>query len=474
MRSRRCLFLLLLSALAARPSGAYTNCGATLAYLGHVPEERRLVIAGMGAITPVGRTARETWQGVRDGRNGITRIDVFPGAERLPVSIAGQVADFRFGTPSQYGFLRRSAAMSRTHQFAVVAAVEAARDAGILRGEPGHWVVGHDPLRTAVLVGSTQGEIAGVQTAAVELEGQTETPVAVSDVQLALRGIPGMVQGHVSLALAARGPSSCPSAACASGAQAIALAGALILGGLADVVVAGGADAHLTPVDIAARHALGVLSTRNDAPERASRPWDKDRDGFVLGEGAGIVVVTSERYAREHGLPIRAYLAGAGMTSDAESLSAPSPEGQARAMALALRQAGLSPRHVGYVHAHGTSTPRGDVAELVGLQRVFDDHVTEMRVSSTKSHMGHLLGASGAVGTVVALSAMADGWAPPTRNLDEPGLAGAAGLGLDENALRRFRLVPHVAETIDVEAVAVNAFALGGQNVVLVFVRPPR
>jgi 3-oxoacyl-[acyl-carrier-protein] synthase II len=359
-----------------------------------------------------------------------------------------------------------------------VAAVEAARQAGILQGEPGRWELNHEPLRTGVFIGSTQGEVAGIETAALELEAQKADEKlrlgthGVNDIQLALKGIPGMVQGHVAMALQARGPSSCPSAACASGSQAIGLAGMMVLNGLADVMVAGGADAVISPVGVSARQRLGVLSTRNGEPERASRPWDAERDGFVMGEGAGVVVVTTEAYAKAHGYPIYAYLAGFGMSSDASSLSAPSPEGQARARGMALAQAGLSPSQIGYVHAHGTSTARGDVAELASLKLVFGEHVTRMRVSSTKAHMGHLLGASGSVGAIVGIQGMLAGWAAPTINLERPGLAEATGFGIDERDMNAFQLVPQEAEPIDVDAIAVNSFGLGGQNAVLVFVRP--
>lgn len=465
-------------AVAAPPARAmYVNCGATLDYLGRVKDpSRRLVVVGSGgAVTPLGHNVPDTWAGILEGRSGVRRLEILDG---LPVQIAGQVRDFRMGPASRYGFLKRTVALSRTHQLATVAAVEAARSAGILVGSPGKWALNHDPERTGVFIGSTQGDVSGVEEGAIELDRQRSAgtrPLAISDPQLALKGIPGMVQGHVAIALQARGPVSCPSAACASGSQSIALAAALILGGAAEVFVSGGADAIITPTGMGARANLrGALSRRNHEPELASRPWDKDRDGFVLGEGAGVLVLTTEQYALDRGYPIEAYLAGWGMTSDANSLTSPSPDGQARAMRLALDMAGLAPWQIGYVHAHGTSTKVGDLAELVGLKRVFGDHVRDLRVSSTKSHMGHLLGASGSVGSIVALQAMLHGLAPATRNLRERGLSDVTDGELTEAELRTFQLVAGEPEPIDVDAVAVNSFGLGGQNVVLVFVRPPR
>jgi len=416
-------------------------------------ERRRVVITGLGAVTPLGNTAEEFWTGLLQGRSGIGPITKFDaterdasGAYRYPTRIAGEVRNF---DPLKYLDRKEARRLDPYLQYAVACAVMAVEDAGL---DPARV----DGTRFGVLIGSGIGGIATL------LEGERtrleKGPERVSPFLIPMM-IVNMASGLVSMRFGARGPNSAVVTACATGNHAIGDAFRLIQRGDADVMIAGGAEAMVVPLAIAAFCAMKAMSTRNDAPEKASRPFDAGRDGFVPSEGGGVVVLEALEHARRRDARIYCEVVGYGMTADAYHMTAPDPDGDgaARAMAAALRDAGLAPAEVGYINAHGTSTPYNDKFETLAIKRVFGDHARRLAVSSTKSMTGHLLGAAGGVEAIATALALHHGVLPPTINYETPD----PDCDLD--------YVPNHARKQEVEVALSNAFGFGGTNATLAF-----
>jgi 3-oxoacyl-[acyl-carrier-protein] synthase II len=400
-----------------------------------------VVVTGIGATTPLGGDAASTWDALVAGRSGVRAL-TYEWAEELPVRIAAELAE----SPTDKLDRIKVRRLDRAEQTALVAAWEAWRDAG----EPD---VPKD--RLAVVVGSGIGGATTLLAQDDILESKGARRVSPHTVPMLMPNGPA---AWVGLELGAQAGVHAPTSACATGAEAIAWGLEIIRGGRADVVVAGGTEAVIQPLPIAGFAAMRAMSTRNDEPEKASRPWDKGRDGFVLGEGAGVVVLERAESARARGAKIYARLAGAAMTSDGYDIVQPHPEGAGavRAIANALRDADIDPRDVMHVNAHATSTPVGDMAEVIALHRALGDHPV---ITSTKSMTGHLLGAAGAVEAIATILAVRHGTVPPTINLDDPD----DGLDLDVAA--------HKARHLDIPAALNNSFGFGGHNAVLIFAR---
>jgi 3-oxoacyl-[acyl-carrier-protein] synthase II len=400
-----------------------------------------VVITGLGATTPLGGDVASTWDGLVSGASGVGPLTQ-DWAAQLPVRIAAQLAV----EPSQVldrVFARR---LDRSEMTAIIAAREAWSDAGSPSIES---------ERLAVSIGTGIG---GAQTLLQQddiLEASGPRRVSPHTVPMLMPNGPA---AWVGIELKAQAGVHCVASACATGSEAIALGLDIIRSGRADIVVAGGTEAVIHPLPIAGFASMRAMSTRNDEPERASRPWDKGRDGFVLGEGAGIVVLERADHARARGARIYARLAGAGLTSDGYDIVQPHPDGDGavRAIKAALRDAALDPADVTHVNAHATSTPVGDMGEIRGLHRALGDHPV---ITSTKSMTGHLLGAAGAVESIATILAVTNGLVPPTINLDDPD----DGLDLD--------VVAHKARHLDIPAAINNSFGFGGHNAVLVFTR---
>jgi 3-oxoacyl-[acyl-carrier-protein] synthase II len=403
------------------------------------------VVTGLGAVTPVGHSAAETWQALVAGRSGVARITLFdPGA--LPVQIAAEVKGF---DPTPYVDAKAASRLERFTQFALAAAAQALADAGVTVDEGNADRIG--------VVMNTGGGGVGL----VERETQLmleRGPRRVSPLFVPMM-MPNIGACQVSISLGLRGPAVTSTAACAAGVQAVVDAVRLIRDGDADVLVAGGSEAALTPLAFAGMANMRALSRRNDEPERASRPFDTDRDGFVFGEGAVALVLERRAHAEARGARIYARVLGGALTADAHHITAPDPEGRgaARALARALAHAGLAPADIDYVCAHATSTPVGDVAEARAIRAVFGAHADRLAVSSPKAMVGHLMGAAGALSAMVAVKAIHEGVVPPTINLDR------------QDPEVRLDCVPHTARRLPVRAAIANGFGFGGQNIVAVF-----
>ena len=408
---------------------------------------KRVVVTGMGAITPVGNSVRDSWSSLVAGCSGIERITHFD-ASALGVRICGAVKGF---DPAQVMAKKDARKVDVFIQYGIAAVAEAINDAGIcIEQDNAH--------RYGVAIGSGIGGLTSIeQNHSALLKGG---PRRISPFFIP-SAIVNMAAGWASMKYNLQGPNFATSTACASGSHAIALAARTIACGDADVMVAGGAEKGSSALGIAGFAAARALSTRNDEPAKASRPWDASRDGFVLGDGAGILVLEEYHHALARGAHIYAELSGIGMSGDAWHMTAPAENGRgaARAMLSALEDAGLHPEDVSYINAHGTGTIAGDVAETQAMHTVFADHAAQLAVSSTKSMTGHLLGAAGAVEAVFAIQSLVTGMVPPTINLDEPG----SGCDLD--------YVPHQARQMAMDHVLSNSFGFGGTNVTLAFSR---
>jgi 3-oxoacyl-[acyl-carrier-protein] synthase II len=403
----------------------------------------QVVVTGMGALTPLGDDVPSTWQGLLAAANA-TRALEDDWVGDLPVRIAAPVA----ADPAEHiprAELRR---LDRVQQLALLAAREAWADAGKPEVEP---------ERLAVVIASGIG---GVQTLLAQYDVLKERGASRVSPHLVPMLMPNGAAATVELEFGARAGAHTPVSACASGAEAIAVGLDLIRAGRADVVLAGGSEAAIHPLPLAGFAAMRALSPRNDEPAAASRPFDKARDGFVLGEGAGVVVLEREGSARARGARITATLLGAGASADAHHIAAPEPNGAgaARALSLALRDAGIDPADVAHVNAHATSTPLGDVAEAKAIRTAFGSAADELVVSATKGCTGHLLGAAGAVEAIATVLALRDGTAPPTRNLSDPD---------DDVDLDLARLDPRPLPAG--KCAVSNAFGFGGHNLTLVF-----
>jgi len=412
-----------------------------------VRPSRRVVVTGIGLITPVGTGTQESWSALLAGESGVGPITQFDTTDH-PVTIAGEVSDF-----DALDFIGRKDAkkMDRFIQFSVAAAKLAAEDAGLA-------IPVDNPTRCGVLIGVG---LCGLQT--IESAGEilrTKGPRRLSPFMLP-RLISNLAPGQVSIHLGAEGPNFGVVSACATGAHSVGEAMRKIERGDADVIFAGGSEATVTPLGVAGFAAMKALSKRNDDPERASRPFDASRDGFVVAEGAGVLVLESLEHARGRRARIYAELAGYGQSSDAHHITQPEPNGRGaiRSMTAALNDAGLDSDAIKYINAHGTSTSAGDAAETKAILKVFGEHAHRLWVSSTKSMTGHMLGAAGAVEAAVCALAIHHGQVPPTINLDTVDPA----CTLD--------YVPHTSRAGSVDVALSNSFGFGGTNVSLVLKR---
>ena len=408
---------------------------------------RRVVITGLGVVSPVGSSLEKFWKNITAGKSGIGRITKFD-PEGYPVQIAGEVKDF---DPLQYFDRKEVRRTDPFIQFAVGAAVQAVNQSGLEESDV-------DKTRVGVLIGSGIG---GLSTIEQQLKILWEKgPKRVSPFCVPMEII-NMASGLVSIRFGYKGPNISVVTACATGTHAIGEAFRTIQYGDADVMVAGGAESCITPLAVAGFAAAKALSTRNDEPEKASRPFEKNRDGFVMGEGAGIVVLEELEHAKGRGAKILAEVVGYGTSGDAYHMTAPAPEGEgaARAMANALKDAGIKPEDVDYINAHGTSTKFNDLFETMAIKRVFGDYAYKVKISSIKSMIGHLLGAAGGVEVVSSVMTLQTGIIPPTINYEEPD----PECDLD--------YTPNEAVKADVRYVLKNSFGFGGTNACLVLKR---
>ena len=410
-------------------------------------EVPRVVITGMGAISPLGLDVPGLWQGIKQARSGVGPITRFD-PEAVETKFAAEVKGFDPLTVLDRKEARRT---DRVIQFALAAADEALR-ASELRITP------ENGDRVGVLIGSGIGGIESLSDGFATLFSRGPGRVSPFLVPMMIADMPA---GMVSIRTGAKGPNYAPVSACATSGHAIGEAAAIIRRGDADVMIAGGAEAPIVPIALAGFNSARALSTRNDDPAHASRPFDATRDGFVMGEGAGIVILERLEHAQERGAPILAELAGYGATADAYHITMPDEvgSGAAKAMELALKSAGLRPEDIDYVNAHGTSTPANDRLETLAIKSVFGEHAQRMPVSSSKSQVGHLLGAAGAVEGIICILALREGLLPATINYREPDPA----CDLD--------VVPNTPREADLRTVVSNSFGFGGHNVSLVFRR---
>ena len=398
-------------------------------------------------MSPLGVGTAENWSALLAGKSGIGPITRFDTTE-YPSRIAGEVKGFN---PLDYVDKKEVKKSDTFIHFALAAARFALEDSGLRIDE-------ENADRVGVVIGSGIGGLPLIEaTHKILLE---KGPSRVSPFFIPGQ-IVNMAAGQVSIHHGARGPNTSPATACTTGLHAIGDAFRFIQSDEADAMIAGGTEAVITPLAVAGFCAMRALSTRNDEPEKACRPWDAGRDGFIMGEGCGLVVLEEMESAKRRGAPIYAEVVGYGMSADAYHISAPHPQGEGavRVMRAALRDADIEPERIGYINAHGTSTPLGDLSEVRAIKRVFGDHAYKLAVSSTKSCTGHLLGAAGGLETGILALAVRDQILPPTINLDEPG----EGCDLD--------FVPHTARKVDLEYAASNSFGFGGTNASIILKR---
>ncbi len=406
---------------------------------------RRVVITGLGVVSSLGNTVEEFWNNIINGRSGISRISKFDVSE-YPSQIASEIRDFN---PDEFISPKDAKRLALFTQYAIFAAKKALEDAGLEINEENADKIG-------VLIGSGIG---GIEVLEEQIEKLiTKGPKRVSPFFIPMM-ISNMASGNVSIYTGAKGPNSNAVTACASGTTAIGEAMEMIKRGDADIMIAGGTEASITPSALAGFGNMKALSTRNDEPEKASRPFDAERDGFVIGEGGGILILEELESARKRGAKIYAELLGYGSTGDAYHMTQPSPggEGAARAMELAIRKAGIAREELGYINAHGTSTPLNDKLETNGIKTVFKEHAYKLMVSSTKSMTGHLLGAAGGIEAVICAKTLKEGIVPPTINYENPDPE--CDLDYVPNEAREYPGLKYVMS---------NSFGFGGQNACLV------
>jgi len=414
---------------------------------------RRVVVTGLGLVTPLGNGVNTTWKNLLKSESGIRRIDTF-NTEAYPAKIAGLVP--QGNGPGQFNFEDYVPAKERRRMddfiiYGVAATEEALKDSG--------WVPETEEQKemTGVMIGSGVGGLPRIYEASVTLREEGPRKISPFFIPSCLINL---VSGQVSIRHDFKGPNHAPVTACSTGAHAIGDAARLIQWGDADVMVAGGTEASVCEIGVAGFAALRALSTNfNDEPTKASRPWDQKRDGFVIGEGAGIVILEEYEHAKKRGAKIYAEVLGYGLSGDAHHITAPAEDGNGgfRAMRNALRRAELNPEDIGYVNAHGTSTPLGDLIEFNAVKRLFGASASQVSMSSTKSSIGHLLGAAGGVEAIFSILAMRDGVLPPTLNLDHP-----------SEGCEDIDLVPHTAKEKKIRYVMSNSFGFGGTNASLV------
>ena len=415
---------------------------------------KRVVVTGMGLVTSLGSGVKANWERLIDSQSGIRAIQSFDLTD-LPSKIAGEVPSGSTGdglfNADEWVSSKDQRRMDTFIVYGVAAAVQAVEDAG--------WAPADEQslLRTGVSIGSGIGGLSEISRGALTVDDGKVRRLSPFFIPSSLINL---ISGHVSIKYGFKGPNHAVVTACSTGAHSIGDAARMIMLDDADVMVAGGAEAAVCRLGMAGFSQAKALSTNfNDTPEQASRPWDRDRDGFVMGDGAGVVVLEELEHAKARGAPIHAEVVGYGMSGDAHHITAPAPDGNGayRCMTTAIGRAGLTPEEIGYVNAHGTSTPLGDEIEMEAVKRVFGNASSSLAMSSTKSAIGHLLGAAGAVEAIFSMLAMANGVVPPTLNLDNPLDSG----GID--------LVPHRARERNITAALSNSFGFGGTNASLVF-----
>ncbi len=409
--------------------------------------KRRVVITGIGMVTPLAHEAESTWQAILAGRSGVASIDHFDATD-LSCQICSRVKNF---DPTLYMPEKEARKRDYFIQYGMAAAIQAITDSSL-------QVTEENAHRIGLAIGSGIGGLPTIEryhSVLLESGPRRISPFFIPGALI------NMIAGNLSIQYGMKGPNIALVSACTTGTHNIGLAARSIAYGDADVMVAGAAEMATTKLGISGFAAMRALSTRNNEPEKASRPWDKDRDGFVLGDGAGMLVLEEYEHAKARGARIYAELAGFGMGADAYHMTSPDPEGKGAAVSMtaALKDAGMNPEDVQYINAHGTSTPAGDELEIMGIKHSFGDHAYRLAVSSTKSMTGHLLGAAGAVEAIFCLLALRDQVAPPTINLDHP----------SENC--DLNLVPHQAQAMSMDVVLSNSFGFGGTNGTLVFKR---
>ena len=411
-----------------------------------VDKRRRVVVTGLGALSPVGNTASESWDSVVAGRSGVATITRFDPTD-YETRFAGEVKGF---DPDAVLGKKESRRMDRHAQLGVAAALEARANAGLVNAEV-------DPFRVGVLMGTGMGAMETLEQGAETL--LTRGPGRIGPF-FAPMSLPNMAAGMSAIFLGAKGPCVGTVSACASSAHAIGEGVEMIRRGVVDVVYAGGTEAPVTRLSVAGFGAMGALSKRNDEPERASRPFDADRDGFVLGEGAAVLVLESLEHAEKRGATILAEVAGYAATDDANHMVQPAPEGEGvgRAMRLALADAGLTPADIGYLNAHATSTKIGEKYETQAIKSVFGDGAYSLPVSSTKSMTGHLLGAAGSLEATFCINALRTGCLPPTINYET----------VDPDCDLDY--IPNTAREVRLRAVMNNSLGFGGHNVSVIFI----
>lgn len=409
-------------------------------------QNRRVVVTGLGLLSPLGLNVKDTWEALKAGKSGIKpidRFDVSNYASRIGGSIPN---DF---DPTQYLSAKEARKVEVFLQYGIAASFEAIEDSGLV-------ITDENAHRIGAAIGSGIGGLPMIErnhSALLNGGPRRVSPFFIPG------AIINMTAGYLSILKGLKGPTIAIVTACTTGSHNIGDAARMIAYGDADVMIAGGTEMATCPLGVGGFSAMRALSTRNDEPEKASRPWDKDRDGFVLADGAGILVLEEYEHAKRRGAHIYCELAGYGMSSDASHMTAPCADGSGglACMLNAIKDAQINPSDVDYLNAHGTSTPIGDVAEIVGIKRAFGDHVKQLLVSSTKSMTGHLLGAAGSAEAIFSILALRDNVAPPTINLDNP------DDGCDIN------LVPHTAQERTIRVALSNSFGFGGTNASLVF-----
>lgn len=409
--------------------------------------KRRVVVTGLGMLTSLGHDVDSTWQAILAGKSGVAKIDHFDASD-LSCQICSRVKNFDATL-----YMPEKEARKRDYfiQYGMAAAIQAIQDSGL-------QVTEANAHRIGLAIGSGIGGLPSI-------EKHHATLLESGPRRISPFFIPGalinMIAGNLSIQYGMKGPNIALVSACTTGTHNIGLAARSIAHGDADVMIAGASEMATTKLGIAGFAAMRALSTRNDEPMKASRPWDKDRDGFVLGDGAGMLVLEEYEFAKARGAKIYAELIGFGMSADAHHMTSPDPEGKggAASMDMAMADAGIKPEDVDYINAHGTSTPAGDELEVMGIKRSFGDHAYKLAVSSTKSMTGHLLGAAGAVEAIFVILALRDQIAPPTINLDNP------SEGCDLN------FVPHTPQKMQMDVALSNSFGFGGTNGTLIFRR---
>jgi 3-oxoacyl-[acyl-carrier-protein] synthase II len=408
-------------------------------------ENRRVVVTGIGMLTPMAIGTRESWEAMLAGKSGIGKITQFD-ASTFPTQIAGEIEDF---DAEQWIEPKEIKKMDRFIHLGLAASQMAVDDSGLVIDQS-------NAERVGVIVGAGMGGLPAIEKyhkVFLEKGVRRITPFFIPML------IINLASGHISIRFGAKGPNSSAVTACATGSHSIGDAFRIIQRGDADAMIAGGTESVITTLGVGGFNAMKALSTRNDEPQRASRPFDIDRDGFIMGEGSGVLILEEIEQAKARGARIYAEIIGYGMSGDAYHITTPAPEGEgaARCMKAALKDAGVAPEEVGYINAHGTSTKYGDELETTAIKTVFGDHAYKLCVSSTKSMTGHLLGAAGGVEAAVSVLSIYEGQVPPTINLDNPD----PECDLD--------YVPHTSRKVDITCSLSNSFGFGGTNACLLF-----